>query len=85
MTKDNEEIKFKNCFACITREGADKLLKFLEDNGFFEAPASTKYHGCYPGGLAEHSNHVFKRLLKLAQDEDASPERTPSIHLKRWQ
>lgn len=23
----------------------------LEDLGFFEAPASTKYHGAYEGGL----------------------------------
>lgn len=36
MTKDNEEIKFKTAYACITREGADKLLKHLEDNGFLK-------------------------------------------------
>jgi hypothetical protein len=82
MTKDSEEIKFKTAYAYITREGADKLLKHLEDNGFFEAPASTKYHGSYPGGLAEHSNHVFSRLLKLIQDENTSPEMTPQYSLE---
>lgn len=51
------------------------MLQWLEVNGFFEAPASTKYHGNYAGGLVEHSNHVFKRLLKLASDEDARLDR----------
>lgn len=57
--------KFKRYYAAIEREGADKLLAWLEDNGFFEAPASTKFHGNYAGGLVEHSNHVFERLLDL--------------------
>lgn len=69
--KDEAEIKFKNYYNYIGREGADRLLAWLEDNGFFEAPASTKFHGNYPGGLAEHSNNVFKRLLKISSDEDS--------------
>lgn len=60
---------FKGCYACITRKGADKLLEWLEEKGFFTAPASTKYHGNYAGGLVEHSNNVFTRLLSLAQSE----------------
>lgn len=27
----------------------------LDDMGFFDAPASTKYHGNYAGGLFDHS------------------------------
>lgn len=38
---------------------------WLDDGGFFDAPASTKYHGSYPGGLAEHSLAVAKNLHKL--------------------
>lgn len=63
--KDFEEEKFKRYYAAIRREGAEKLLAWLEESGFFDAPASTKYHGNYAGGLAEHSNHVFERLLEL--------------------
>ena len=43
--------KFKNYFSYIGRPGADKLLAWLEEAGFFTAPASTKYHGAYAGGL----------------------------------
>lgn len=36
----------------------EKLLEWLKENGFFTAPASTKYHGNHPGGLFEHSWNV---------------------------
>ncbi len=62
--------KFKNYFSYINRPGADKLLAWLEEAGFFTAPASTKYHGAYAGGLVEHTNHVYERLVRLTEDED---------------
>lgn len=34
--------KFKNYFSYISRPGADKLFAWLEEAGFFTAPASTK-------------------------------------------
>ncbi len=48
----------------ITREGADKLLEYLMSPScdFFDAPASTRYHGSYPGGLLEHSLNVYECL-----------------------
>jgi len=42
------------------RKDIDKIIKFLESSDFFEAPASTKYHGNYDGGLAEHSLNVYR-------------------------
>lgn len=66
-----EAEKFKVIFESkVQRPGTDSLLGWLEDNGFFEAPASTKYHGSYAGGLVEHSNNVFRRLVMLAAGED---------------
>ena len=62
--------KFMNYFVYINRPGADKLLEWLEQIGFFTAPASAKYHGAYAGGLVEHSNNVYRRLVKLADEED---------------
>lgn len=59
---------FKSRYENIKREGAKELLKWLEENGFFEAPASTKYHGSYPGGLVEHSNNVFTRCETIADE-----------------
>jgi hypothetical protein len=48
----------------VHREGIDKLIDFLcSDNcDFFTAPASTRYHGAYPGGLLEHSLNVYDCL-----------------------
>ena len=49
----------------ITRDGSKELLRWLESTDFFEAPASTRFHDCYSGGLAEHSENVFYELTKL--------------------
>ena len=48
----------------VKREGADKLLAFLTSDNcdFFRAPASTRYHGAYEGGLLEHSLNVYDNL-----------------------
>lgn len=48
----------------ISRNGADKLLKYLTSSSdFFTAPASTKYHGAYEGGLVEHTLQVYESLV----------------------
>jgi len=48
----------------ITRPGADRLLEYLlsENSDFFAAPASTKYHSAYEGGLCQHSINVYECL-----------------------
>ncbi len=48
----------------ITRAGSEKLLEYLcsESSDFFTAPASTRYHGAYEGGLLEHSLNVYHCL-----------------------
>ena len=53
----------------IKRDGADKLLEFLEGSDFFTCPASTKFHNNFEGGLVEHSVNVYKRLKKLVIGE----------------
>ena len=51
----------------IKREGADKLLAYIcsEGSDFFTAPASTKFHGNYEGGLCEHSLNVYDCLCDI--------------------
>ena len=51
----------------IKREGSDKLLAFLmsEQSDFFTAPASTRFHGNYEGGLLEHSLNVYDCLCDI--------------------
>lgn len=59
------EEQFKIVYrAKITRHGAPELLKWLESTDFFTAPASTKYHGAYPGGLVDHSLNVWNALIQ---------------------
>ena len=54
--------EFIKLLKSTNREGMDKLIEFLEKSDFFKAPASTRYHGNYEGGLAEHSFKVYEIL-----------------------
>ena len=55
----------------IKREGADKLLAHLlsSNSDFFTAPASTRFHGAYEGGLVEHSLNVYECLVDYMNRE----------------
>ena len=52
----------------VKREGIEELIKFLETSDFFKAPASTRYHGNYEGGLVEHSLKVYEILKHKVQN-----------------
>ncbi len=44
----------------VHRDGSEKLLDYLVNKSdFFTAPASTRFHGSYDGGLAQHSLNVY--------------------------
>lgn len=51
----------------IKREGIDELLHWLSLSDFYTAPASTRFHGAYEGGLVEHSLAVYERLKQLCE------------------
>ena len=68
----------------IKRDGIDELLAMLDTTDFYDAPASTRYHGAYPGGLLEHSLNVFYALIDemhfiYGQSEDDCPYSMESI------
>lgn len=48
--------------AGVNREGCGSLMAFIESSDFFTAPASTRFHGAYDGGLLEHSMNVYECL-----------------------
>lgn len=52
--KNNNEIRF---IELLQRLNIDltELNRFLDEINFFNAPASTQYHGDYPGGLCEYA------------------------------
>lgn len=55
----------------IKREGADRLLEYLASDkcDFFTAPASTKFHCSYEGGLCEHSLNVYDCLKSYLESD----------------
>ncbi len=57
--------RFKEIYRThITREGADRFLDYLlSTSDFAVAPASTRFHGAYEGGLLEHSLNVYDCLM----------------------
>lgn len=65
------------------RPGVQKLVTYLLSEGFFTSPASTKFHGCFKGGLAEHSYKVYTYLQehvtkgKMKFDAVTSPGQKP--------
>ena len=62
MTKKEEFVQiYQNN---IQRDGSLELLNFLlsDQSDFFTAPASTRFHLSYEGGLVEHSLNVYHAL-----------------------
>lgn len=43
------------------------MVDWLIAKGFFNAPASTKFHGAYEGGLFDHSLSVARHLVGLTE------------------
>ena len=71
--------EFINLLKQTNREGMDKLIEFLERTDFFEAPASTRFHGCFKGGLLEHSLKVYE-ILKTKTEDSASVKIIALLH-----
>lgn len=64
---DANKEKFIDLIYQIRREGFDvtAFVDYLLKSDFFFAPASTKYHNAYYGGLCEHSLNVFYNLREI--------------------
>lgn len=57
--------RFIELLTSTFRQGTGYLIDYLEKSDFFVAPASTKYHCAYEGGLLEHSLAVYDELERL--------------------
>ena len=60
--------EFIQLLKSTNREGIDNLISFLEKTDFFTAPASTRFHGDYEGGLLEHSMKVYELLCEKVKN-----------------
>lgn len=65
-TKDRIKYFDELMHDCVSPE----FREWLIDNGFFTAPASTKYHGAYEGGLFDHCFNVANVLAEMSARED---------------
>ena len=71
MTKEH----FIKILEATNRTGIDGVIRQLEESGFFEAPASTRFHLSCKGGLLEHSMNVYQAALLLREQAiKARPE-----------
>jgi hypothetical protein len=62
----NNQQKFIEIFnEKITREGSRGILEFLLHSDFFTAPASTRFHNAFEGGLVLHSLNVYECLADI--------------------
>lgn len=80
---DNKE-RFISLCSSIKRDGISDLMKWLNKGDFYEAPASTRFHGSYEGGLLQHSLNVYdelKRLLSAYPNIECSEETATIISL----
>lgn len=55
------QIRFEDLLNCIHRDGSriPELINKLRNSDFYYAPASSKFHGAYAGGLCEHCLNVY--------------------------
>ena len=53
----------------ISRDGIDKLLDYMQKTDFFDAPASSKFHSAFEGGLCLHSINVYNRFVANLKKE----------------
>ena len=61
----NKKEKFISLLKSTNRKGVNQLLSKLEEKGFFEAPASTRFHLSKNGGLLQHSINVYDVAMKV--------------------
>ena len=63
------------------RQGIRHLLQWMDENGFYTAPCSSKYHLAQPGGLAEHSLNVYTHAetMLYALHPSITPELVKSV------
>lgn len=67
MNQSDRIVQFEKLMGDIVSE---EMIDKLVYDGFFIAPASTKYHGNYEGGLFDHSFAVAKCLQELTERND---------------
>ena len=66
MASSNKQA-FIDYLSASGRKGMDRVLAKLDELGFYEAPASTKFHLSCKRGLLVHSLNVYKAALFIRE------------------
>lgn len=80
MNKDGRIKQYKD-FMDFNKPVYPIRVETLDILGFFTAPASTKYHGAYEGGLFDHSLLTAKALVDLTEKLNLSWVRPESPYI----
>lgn len=62
-------------------ENHKSIIELIKSDDFLKAPASTKHHGCYEGGLFDHSYNVATILADLTVKNQLTWQRPESPYL----
>lgn len=73
---EKDRMVFVSALTETRRPGMDKVVAALGSLGFFEAPASSKFHLSVRGGLLRHSINVWRQARQVA---DAQVAMDPSL------
>ena len=65
MDLEANKNRFIEILSSVNRKGVDEMIEYLKDSDFFIAPASTKYHCNFLGGLCKHSLNVYDNIVAL--------------------
>lgn len=52
----------------LDRDEHEIVIKYMEENNYFEDPASTRYHLSCKGGLARHSLIMYRETAKIVDN-----------------
>lgn len=72
---------FHDCMAPALHLFPQDIAEKLTESRFFAAPASTKYHGAYEGGLFDHSYNVTSVLVTLSHNNNLEWQRPESPYI----
>ena len=82
-TVEDRQKLFRETMYTVFRDSDEmgRIMDELADSGYFTAPASTKHHANYEGGLFDHSLNVTNSLLALtdANNLEWMREQSPYI------
>lgn len=66
LTKQQVDANYEEYRTTLSPYVSAELMAFIDGSDFKTAPASTRFHGSYTGGLCEHSLGVLKCLRYFA-------------------